>query len=779
MATLSLCMIVKNEEEMLGGCLELVKDWVDEMIVVDTGSTDRTKEIALEHGAQVYDFEWIEDFAAARNFSKSKATSDYILALDADERLNPEDGPFLRESLNTVNPKFNVVFMILSNASTRHSSVADVMNGKNRQGSPVLLPRILKNLEGNDWKGAIHETPVLENGTFGRIDANIIHLGGDLEWRSTRHKSERNLDMLLQRREDNGEQTPLFWSYLASEFYNAGRKKEFLEALEKGWEGLKEAIKNKVITNNGMISIYPSLLLQQGRVKEGMEALQFLIENIQYASPNPANLLYYCSSAIMEVEVSSQLREPLYESLIEIAHMLLEWDGEAFLDECVWGITDVKAHIMLAFAYIKTKQFDKADEAIANGLSCEKHEYALRLLQIENDLERGDVQGCLGQIMEELNKDINLGPDIWVLAATACVVIGNEEDATNFLQHAQFRHKLMFISRHRKTLLRGLMIRQAVLSGEPIAGNGVYGVLGAILSRSLLTSINPVPNDIIKKVLYRLLELGKLDLVERFFDARAEAVLPGIKELVLKYLSEIGIEVEDDGLLSPILIFGQGSEDLLSIFPEKHFSCSHFDSKVLAFIEEKWIEHETETSEAFLFGDLSFFDDDEAEEEETITEALQVLRDDLTKKISEGLKEGTRPIIRIDNMSQCAEKLVEIFPKAVFLYYSLDPRVLASREGVASEVELTAVISSWKKDKENAMFLNKMKKENYIVMNNQSIDKDESLLLGHLFAQLGEVYDLSSLDAWRNLDYGFDLEPKYNQIIESELNNMLKRWGME
>ena len=779
MATLSLCMIVKNEEEMLSGCLESIKDWVDEMIVVDTGSTDRTKEIALEYGAQVYDFEWIEDFSAARNFSKSKATSDYILALDADERLNPGDGEILRESLNSVHPKSNVLFLILNNAVSRHSESVDVMSGKERLGYPVLLPRILKNMEENNWSGAIHESPNLDNVRFGRIDANIIHLGADPEWRSTRQKSKRNLDMLLERRDGGGGQTPLFWSYLASEFYHAGRQEDFMGALEEGWEKFKQAVDLKVITNNGMISVYPSLLLQQGRVSEGLEALKFMIRHFEYSSPNPANLFYYSAAAIMEVEISSQFRKPLYECLIDIANMLLEWAGSVFLDETVWGITDIKAHMLLAFAYMKTKEFDKADEAIVNGLSCDKKHYALRLLQIENDLERGDVQGALKQIMEELNKDINLGPDIWVLAATACVVLGYEEDAASFLKQAQFRHKLMFISRHRQTLLRGLLVRQAVLSGEPIAGNGVYGVIGAILSRTPLLSINPVPNDLIKRVLYRLLELGKPEMIERFFDARAEAVLPGIKDLVLQYLSEIGIEVEDDGLLSPIFLFGQGSEDLLSIFPKEHFSFCHFDASIFEFIEDKWIDHETETSEAFLFGDLSFLEEDEAQVEDTITEGLQSLRDGLTKNISEGLKEGTRPIIRIEDASQCAEKLVGAFPKSVFLYYSLDPRVLASREGVASEADLTGIISAWKKDKEKALFLNQMKKENYIVVNNQNIDKDQSVILGHLFAQLGEVYELSSLEAWRNLDNQSTLKPEYNQIITSELLEELNRWGME
>ena len=76
MATVSLCMIVRNEEDVLGRCLESVKDIVDEIIIVDTGSTDRTKEIAGRFTNTVYDFPWIDDFSAARNFSFSKATID-------------------------------------------------------------------------------------------------------------------------------------------------------------------------------------------------------------------------------------------------------------------------------------------------------------------------------------------------------------------------------------------------------------------------------------------------------------------------------------------------------------------------------------------------------------------------------------------------------------------------------------------------------------------------------------------------------------------------------
>ena len=85
MATLSVCMIAKNEAEVIGRCLDCVKSFADEIVVVDTGSTDNTKEIASRYTDNVYDFKWINDFAAARNFSFSKATKDYVMWLDCDD----------------------------------------------------------------------------------------------------------------------------------------------------------------------------------------------------------------------------------------------------------------------------------------------------------------------------------------------------------------------------------------------------------------------------------------------------------------------------------------------------------------------------------------------------------------------------------------------------------------------------------------------------------------------------------------------------------------------
>ncbi len=90
-------MIVKNEEITLERCLNCGEDFVDEIIIVDTGSTDKTKEIAKKFTDKIYDFEWLQDFAAARNFSFSKATKEYIFYLDADDIILEEDQKKLKK----------------------------------------------------------------------------------------------------------------------------------------------------------------------------------------------------------------------------------------------------------------------------------------------------------------------------------------------------------------------------------------------------------------------------------------------------------------------------------------------------------------------------------------------------------------------------------------------------------------------------------------------------------------------------------------------------------
>src|SRR5690625_5171034 len=111
MITISLCMIVKDEEEVLGRCLDSVKDVVDEINIVDTGSTDKTMEIAKAYTNRIFTFEWTGKFKDARNESFKYATKEYILYLDADDVLLGEDKKKLKDLKETLDPAVDSVSM--------------------------------------------------------------------------------------------------------------------------------------------------------------------------------------------------------------------------------------------------------------------------------------------------------------------------------------------------------------------------------------------------------------------------------------------------------------------------------------------------------------------------------------------------------------------------------------------------------------------------------------------------------------------------------------------
>ncbi|WP_345788545.1 glycosyltransferase family 2 protein [Desulfosporosinus hippei] len=158
-------MIVKNEEDTLDRCLQSVGDVVDEVIIVDTGSTDRTKEIAGKWTTNVLDFAWIDDFAAARNFSFSNATMDYILWLDADDILLPEDSQKLSRLKQFMSPELDAVSMMY------HCDFDD-------QGNVTLKvrrTRLVKRAKNYPWKGVVHEDLVIKDGTCYDSDIVVTH----------------------------------------------------------------------------------------------------------------------------------------------------------------------------------------------------------------------------------------------------------------------------------------------------------------------------------------------------------------------------------------------------------------------------------------------------------------------------------------------------------------------------------------------------------------------------------------------------------------------------
>jgi tetratricopeptide (TPR) repeat protein len=220
MATISLCMIVKNEEKNLERCLNSVKELVDEIIIVDTGSSDKTKEIASKFTDKVYDFEWVDDFSKARNFSLSKANCDWILILDADEAISKQDFEEIKKMVND-EKEADAFTLIQRNYLNGMGLAGFVSSDKDKYHEsktafgfqPVEIVRLFKN-KNYLFEGRIHETIYnsvkSKNGKIFGSDIAIHHFGnlGDKE----SNKNEVYVNLLKKRLNERefGEKTEDF-----------------------------------------------------------------------------------------------------------------------------------------------------------------------------------------------------------------------------------------------------------------------------------------------------------------------------------------------------------------------------------------------------------------------------------------------------------------------------------------------------------------------------------------------------------------------------------------
>jgi len=221
MVTISLCMIVKNEEAVLRRCLDSVKEAVDEIIIVDTGSVDKTKEIAAEYTPKVYDFVWIDDFSAARNEAFSKAAMDYQLWLDADDVVPPAQLEKLIALKSAMPPDTDMVTM-------KYHTHFDEF------GSPVhtsTRERLLKRENGYRWQDPIHEFIPL-GGKMLESDIEIWHMKPGSEG-----SSDRNLKIYEGIERSGGKMSPRQQYYFARELKDHGSYAKAVYYFEKFLNG--------------------------------------------------------------------------------------------------------------------------------------------------------------------------------------------------------------------------------------------------------------------------------------------------------------------------------------------------------------------------------------------------------------------------------------------------------------------------------------------------------------------------------------------------------------
>jgi len=215
MITISVCMIVKNEEKNLMTCLESLKSLADEIIIVDTGSLDGTKAIAKLYTDKVYDFTWTGSFSDARNYAFSLCSCDYIYSADADEELDRENIEKFLHLKSVMDYEIDIVQMYYCN-QLKNNTIYDF--------DRELRPKLYKRLRSFVWEESIHEAVRLEPIIY-ESEIDIIHRPG-------KGHARRNI-AAFERLILSGEKlSKRLINIYEKELYKAGEKDDFIKARE-------------------------------------------------------------------------------------------------------------------------------------------------------------------------------------------------------------------------------------------------------------------------------------------------------------------------------------------------------------------------------------------------------------------------------------------------------------------------------------------------------------------------------------------------------------------
>jgi tetratricopeptide (TPR) repeat protein len=389
---LSVCLIVKNEERFIGQCLASVKPVASQIVVVDTGSTDRTVEIAKECGAEVHHFAWNDNFSDARNAAHEHARGDWVLILDADEEMPLESHLKLAQDMAAEN--------ILGYR-------IPICNLHEAPDSVTYVPRLFRNAPAFFFVGRVHEqiyasvtARTAEWGMEAKMGtATIIHHGYDPEVIKQRGKVQRNLRLMARAVEEIPDEAALLMNY-GLDLVNDGRLDEGYEKYRHAVRVLEKAPADAVLpeVRERLVTIFGSHLVKGGRMAELFEVMT---SKLARDSGPTASMHFLAGLALMKQKRFSEGVEQ-YRACLAKRHLPM------LTPPCA-GVMTAGPHHLLAECLIGVGQKEEAEKEFAAALEQDPkgggiiHDYAYFLHAQNRSLEA--LQLLHGAITKDINEE--------------------------------------------------------------------------------------------------------------------------------------------------------------------------------------------------------------------------------------------------------------------------------------------------------------------------------------------------------------------------------------
>jgi glycosyltransferase involved in cell wall biosynthesis len=468
-ARLGLFMIVKDEEENLKELLPSLSASFDEIVIVDTGSADGTINIAGKYTDRVFSFPWQDDFSAARNFALSKAEADWLLWLDADDRIAPEAIAAMREHLS----------------DKRKAYLLRVMSGADGFGAGEFLQlRLFPNVDGIEWKGRVHEQilpSIEEKGLTVETlpQAAISHMGYE-DANALIEKSRRNAG-LLERERALRPDDPYVLQHLAQSYGVLGEIDKAVEA--------SEALVNSQNPNTPaeFFTHTVNRLIQYGLIRNDIEAAGQWADRLLETAPNDRLVRYFLGEICY--------RKGLAKEAIEWYEQFLHDDEVIGCVPVPWKVLEANAHNYLGLLFERTDRRGRARSefrsAIEKGARSEAHKNLSRMYLEENNPAEAEL---VLWIAVESKKDDAI---VWTNLGVALARQGK------FRQAVEASQKALELDPHNVLARENLQQLEEKLKSEPLQPKSFSLSVCIIVKdeadclREAIRSVTPIADEIL------------------------------------------------------------------------------------------------------------------------------------------------------------------------------------------------------------------------------------------------------------------------------------------
>ena len=576
MSTISLCVVARDAAPNLPDCIRSVEGLVDEVVVLDSGKLNGAGEWAMSNGAKMIPYQWTGDLAEARTVVARRATSDWVLMLDADERLADGAAAIIREAINLGGLDCGYLPLVRSNGMPQ---VPAGMSERTEDG-PNCTPRLMRRTIDLRWDSGDAESVdawiAMRARRARTVDAPIVKVEAAVAEKAEAESVE--LQPTVAAATEAVFETPDGSLYAAPD--------AAVDKTEAAASALVDSIEQRLIRAwdryhdndlEGCSAAVEALWSEMGPEQPELVQLATLRAHVFILQDDYREALNTIGSVLewgvhhpnMDmlqgvVAENTAMRSAKYEHRMECLERAdaafsacVAYDAEISPRDSLPGVTSWGAYTRMGTVRLARRDVDGARVAFEAALQADPEHAEATIGLMECHLESGNGASIVEPLLPYMEANI---ADAWMLAASACEEMGRIDDALLFTQRAHdLQQNGLQVSAHRDFRMAELIAMAGLYVGRPLVGPGAWGAIGAIVARQPLSAVSvpePVDEPKVVRLVTHCVSAGWSDVIEAMLEPRAEQVAPGIGEIVRRTLQALGATTETHDGRAPVFLGG-------------------------------------------------------------------------------------------------------------------------------------------------------------------------------------------------------------------------------